>query len=120
MNYFDKDFTVIFDNNGYKTISDEDVYTLYPFLIEDFISAGESFKDSIPKGSELSILFRDNKFFVNGEEFPLFSSLKSTNGHYYEEFKDCVGYWWFLPGVNVVTCGGVSIVRRVFDVDDVY
>ncbi len=22
----------------------------------------------------------------------------------YDEFRDCVGYWWFAPGANIVAC----------------
>jgi len=115
LNYFDKDFTVVFDKNGYKNISSEEIYLLYPQLKQNFIDAGADFIDNIPNNEEISILFFGNKFFVNGNEFPLFHNLKSINGKYYDEFRDCVGYWWFLPGVNVVTCGSVSIVRWAFE-----
>lgn len=102
MSYYDKDFMVIFDKTGFKSISDENVFSLYPNLHQDLIEAGESYKEKLTENQTLTFTFSGNKFFVNGEEIPLFNSSKTGT---YEEFKECVGYWWFFPGFNVIVCG---------------
>ena len=116
LSYFDQDFTVIFDNNGYKETINNEIYVKYPQLEQDFIAAGEDFIGTLDN-KEVAISFKGNKFYVNDIEFPLFAQ---TKGYYYEEFKSCVGYWWFLPGVNIVTCGAGAIIARVIDYDEVY
>lgn len=102
LKYFDQDFTVVFDNTGYKSISNEEIYLTYPQLKQYFSDAGEGFINQLPNNEKISIFFSGNKFFVNGKEFPLFSHLK---GAHYDSFRACVGFYWFTPGLNVVFCG---------------
>lgn len=111
LNYFDQDFTVFYDNSGFKSISNEDIFLQHPELKQGFIDAGEYYKGNVPDNKEISIFFKGNKFFVNGKEFPLFSNLKSTKGEKYEYFKDCVGYWWMMIGINIPACGVAVIIE---------
>jgi len=48
------------------------------------------------------MLYAYNKFFVNGEEISLFTYSKTGT---WQEFRDCVGWYWFTPGLNIIFCG---------------
>lgn len=114
MSYFDDDFTVVFDKNGYKSISNEDVFLKYTNLQNDLVELGNGFINKIPDNEEVTLSFIGNKFYLNGNEFYLFTNLKSCADRY-EEFKDCVGEYWWLPGVNVVACGVGALIAEAID-----
>jgi len=108
MSYFDQNFTAVFNKNGYKSISNQDVYLKYPNLKDDLIELGYGIVNKIHNNEEVALSFVGNKFYLNGNEINIFTELRSTRANdkdRYQEFKDCVGHYWYLPLVNVVACG---------------
>jgi hypothetical protein len=116
LQYFDQEFTVTYDNNGFKNISNEEYFLQNPLLKQSFIDAGEGYKGKVPANKEISIHFSGNRFFVNGKEVPLFSSFKSANGEKYDYFKDCVGYYWWAIGFNIPMCG-IAVLVEFYIID---
>lgn len=102
LTYYNQDFSVTFDSNGFNNISNTNLFSIYPNLEQDLIDAGESYKEEIATGEILTLTFKGSKFYRNGEEIPLFSYQKDPT---WQEFRDCVGWYWWSPGLNVVFCG---------------
>jgi hypothetical protein len=51
------------------------------------------------------IISSNQKIIRNGEAFKKNILVANASMHWnYDEFKACVGDWWFLPGINVVAC----------------
>jgi len=116
--YFKNDLVITFDKDGYKKISNEEIYQMFPQLKERFVNMGNNLKSKVPEGKKLEVTYKnDGSVLLNGVNAD-FSKLGSSGLSKaatkvpctYEDFKDCVGYWWFLPGVNVIMCGIVCII----------
>jgi len=111
LNYLDQDATIVYNKNGYKSISNEEIFINNPELREYFINVGEAFMGNIPEGKEVSMGFNENKFFVNGEELPLFGQDNYPQGIKYDYFRDCVGYYWWAPVINIALCAIAVVIE---------
>ncbi len=102
---FDQDITVVYDNNGYQSISNEEIFSDNPELRDYFINAGEGFIGNVPDGNEVAMSFIGSQLFINGEEFPLFGGDNNLlRASWYDLFKDCVGDLWWAIVINIPAC----------------
>ena len=108
--YFKEDLEIFFNSDGFLKVSNPAIFEQFPFLVDYLNMEGEKLKTKIPENETVILsITKTGDIFVNN------SSIFSNNKEYdcdYDDFKACVGDWWFVPGVNVIACGiGCGIVN---------